>query len=106
MVAFIDAHREAHGVVPICEELQIAPSTYYEHRARAKDPDKRPAREKRDEQFSEKGVAEPIAPAQDVQRLQNDRRLVVVAAGQAQQAVDHILGRKFIAEEPVQALKS
>lgn len=41
-----------------------------------------------------------------LKRLQNDRRLVVVAAGQAQQAVDHILGRKFIAEEPVQALKS
>ncbi len=41
-----------------------------------------------------------------LKRLQNDRRLVVAAAGQAQQAVDHILGRKFIAEEPVQALKS
>lgn len=30
-----------------------------------------------------------------LKRLQNDRRLVVVAAGQAQQAVDHILGRRF-----------
>jgi len=48
MVAFIDEHREAYGVEPICDVLPIAPSTYYEHRARAKDPDRRPAREKRD----------------------------------------------------------
>ena len=29
--------------------LPIAPSTYYEHRARQADPDRRPAREQRDE---------------------------------------------------------
>ena len=29
MIAFIDDHREAHGVEPICKVLQIAPSTYY-----------------------------------------------------------------------------
>ena len=51
MVAFIDENRDEYGVEPICEVLPIAPSTYYEHRARAKDPDKRPAREKRDEQL-------------------------------------------------------
>jgi putative transposase len=27
MVGFIDAHRDAHGVEPICEVLPIAPST-------------------------------------------------------------------------------
>ncbi len=32
MVAFIDAHREEYGVEPICTELPIAPSTYYEHK--------------------------------------------------------------------------
>ena len=31
MIAFIDDHREAHGVEPICKVLQIAPSTYYDH---------------------------------------------------------------------------
>ena len=51
MVAFIDEHRDAYGVEPICEVLSIAPSTYYEHQARAEDPDRRPAREKRDEQL-------------------------------------------------------
>jgi putative transposase len=29
MVEFIDAHREAFGVEPICRVLAIAPSTYY-----------------------------------------------------------------------------
>ena len=31
--------------------LPIAPSTYYEHRARRRDPDRRPSRAKRDEQL-------------------------------------------------------
>jgi len=34
IVEFIDAHREEHGVEPICAQLQIAPSTYYAHRTR------------------------------------------------------------------------
>ncbi len=49
MVAFIDAHREAHGVEPICTQLPIAPATYYAHNASAADPTKRPARAQRDE---------------------------------------------------------
>jgi len=49
MVWFIDAHRGAHGVEPICEELQIAPSTYYEHKARQADPERLPPRVKRDQ---------------------------------------------------------
>ena len=34
MVSFIDAHRAEYGVEPICAELPIAPSTYYEPKAR------------------------------------------------------------------------
>ena len=34
MSAFIDEHRDAHGVEPICEVLPIAPSTYYAARKR------------------------------------------------------------------------
>ncbi len=48
MVPFIDAHRAEHGVEPICKELPIAPSTYYEHKAREADPERLPARVKRD----------------------------------------------------------
>ncbi len=31
MVGFIDAHRDAHGVEPICAVLPIAPSTDTNH---------------------------------------------------------------------------
>ena len=48
MVSFIDDHRGEYGVEPICEVLPIAPSTYYEHRARQTDPARLPARAKRD----------------------------------------------------------
>jgi len=49
MVAFIDEQRAMYGVEPICEVLPIAPATYYEHQRRRLDPERRPAREKRDE---------------------------------------------------------
>jgi transposase InsO family protein len=65
MVAFIDEHRDVYGVEPICQVLPIAPSTYYEHRARAEDPDRRPAREKRDE------LLRP-----EIQRVWNDNHAV------------------------------
>lgn len=48
MLAFIDAHREEYGVEPICAQLPIAPSTYYEHKARQADPERAPARIRRD----------------------------------------------------------
>ncbi|WP_262269091.1 IS3 family transposase [Microvirga yunnanensis] len=52
MKAFIDEHREVYGVEPICRVLPIAPSTYYEHAARKADPERRPARERRDADLS------------------------------------------------------
>lgn len=48
MYAFIDAHRTAYGVEPICHLLGIAPSGYYKHRARVADPARRSARAQRD----------------------------------------------------------
>ena len=48
MIAFIDEHREAYGVEPICKVLPIAPSTYHEHAARRADPSRMPVRTKRD----------------------------------------------------------
>ena len=48
MVSFIDAHRETYGVEPICKVLPIAPSTYHEQKARQVNPDRLPARAKRD----------------------------------------------------------
>ncbi|HEY0354416.1 MAG TPA: IS3 family transposase, partial [Enterovirga sp.] len=48
MIAFIDDHRAVYGVEPICRVLPIAPSTYYTHAARRAEPDRLPARAKRD----------------------------------------------------------
>ncbi len=48
MKSFIDEHRDAYGVEPICRLLPIAPSTYRAHAARQADPDRASARAKRD----------------------------------------------------------
>ena len=50
MVVFVD-QQERYGVEPICEEIQIAPSSYYEHKARERDPDRLPDRIKRDKEL-------------------------------------------------------
>ena len=52
MLAFIDAHRGEYGVEPICEQLPIAPSTYYEHKSRQADPSRLPPRVQRDAELS------------------------------------------------------
>ncbi|MTH62390.1 IS3 family transposase [Paracoccus litorisediminis] len=49
MVSFIDMHRGAHGVEPICSVLPIAPSTYYNHLAKRADPARQSDRARRDE---------------------------------------------------------
>jgi putative transposase len=53
MVGFIDEHREKFGVEPICAVLPIAPSLYYELKARERDPHGRPGRARRDEELCE-----------------------------------------------------
>ena len=47
MVTFIDDQRAVYGVEPICAVLPIAPSVYYERRARCRDPNRRPPRVRR-----------------------------------------------------------
>ena len=49
MTQFIDEEREDRGVESICRELPIAPSTYYEEKAREADWMRRPPRARRDE---------------------------------------------------------
>jgi transposase InsO family protein len=46
--SFIDEHRSEYGVEPICQQLPIAPSTYYERKAREGDPERLPDRTRRD----------------------------------------------------------
>ena len=51
MTTFIDDHREEYGVEPICDELPIAPSTYWEHKRREREPERRSARSRRDSEL-------------------------------------------------------
>ena len=48
MSTFIDENRADYGVEPICAELPIAPSVYYEHKRREREPERRSARCRRD----------------------------------------------------------
>jgi len=49
MIRFIDDHREIYGVEPICRVLQIAPSTWYDHQAKRRNPALRSDRDLMDE---------------------------------------------------------
>lgn len=49
MIGFIEDHREEYGVEPICRVLPIAPSTYHDHAAKRRDPERRSERAKQDE---------------------------------------------------------
>ena len=48
---FVDAHRDTHGVEPICRVLRIAPSGYRRHAAQKRNPSLRPARARRDDEL-------------------------------------------------------
>ena len=48
MIGFIDDHRGAYGVEPICKVLPIAPSSWHAHAALRADPAKLPPRARRD----------------------------------------------------------
>ena len=52
MVSFIDEHRGKYGVEPICTQLPIAPSVYYEQKARETKPERVPQRVCRDIEMS------------------------------------------------------
>lgn len=54
MIAFIDDHREAHGVEPICNVLPIAPSTYHARAAGRRDSTRLSSRARRDAVLREK----------------------------------------------------
>ena len=54
MIAFIDDHRGAHRVEPICKVLPIAPSTYHAHVAKRRDPAKLSARARQDAALRER----------------------------------------------------
>ena len=54
MYAFIDEQRDAFGVEPICEVLQVAPSACRRHAARAREPSLLSSRAQRDAELTPK----------------------------------------------------
>ena len=58
MTAFIDEYRGSYGVEPIRATLPIAPSTYYEQKARQADPSWQSERAQRDAVLCEEILAE------------------------------------------------
>ena len=44
MTSFVDENRADFGVEPICAELPIAPSVYWEHKRREREPERCSAR--------------------------------------------------------------
>src|SRR3954469_4006467 len=53
MIAFIEDHRGAYGVEPICRVLPIAPSSYHAHVAQRTDPAKASPRARQDQVLME-----------------------------------------------------
>jgi len=53
MVAFITEHQGVYGVESMCKQLPIAPSTYYQHAARRREPRRVPERVRRDAELAE-----------------------------------------------------
>jgi putative transposase len=49
MYRLVDEHRQAYGVEPMCRVLQIAPSGYWRHAARQRNPQLRCAHAQRDD---------------------------------------------------------
>ena len=57
MTTFVDENREGYGVEPICAELPIAPSVYWEHKRREREPERCSARSRRDAELRRPGSA-------------------------------------------------
>ncbi|SLN72616.1 Integrase core domain protein [Palleronia marisminoris] len=78
----MDDFREGFGVEPICRELPIAPSTYYERKAIARDPSRASKRARRDNALREK-----------IRRVRSDNRGLYGA-----RKVWHVLRREGVAQ--------
>jgi putative transposase len=127
----VDTLRNEHGVGPVCQELDIAPSTYYRYQHHRMHPDRRSPREQRDhllkteiqrvydENHSVYGVRkvwrqllrEHISAARcTVERLMKAMGLAGVGRGKKvrttvsrkEAAADDRVNRQFVAERPDQ----
>ena len=75
MMDFMEESREAFGVEPICRTLQFAPSTYYDRRTVARDPDRASARARSDASLPPR-LAFLIAPRDRPEWVEYSRSLM------------------------------
>ena len=85
LVGFIDEHRAEFGVEPICEQLQLAPSTYYAAKKRETAPSARALRD-----------AE-MAPVIEALWLKNRKVYGADKLWRAARRADHDIGRDQVA---------
>lgn len=132
MVEFIDRERATYGVEPICEILQVAPSTYYRHKRLQAKPEERCARVKRDEvlvpeikrvyaqnhcvygarkvwkQLQRESITvarctvERLMKAQGLQGVRRGRRCITTIADDLAAKPLDLVNRQFVAEKPNQ----
>ena len=80
MIAFIDDHRQAYGVEPICKVMPIAPSTYHAHVARRADPSRLPHR-LRSERLPDSALSDQRGtPAREMREAGTSRCCICEAA--------------------------
>jgi hypothetical protein len=99
MVGFIDEHRETFGVEPICAVLPIAPSLYYELKARERDPDRRPARARRDEGLCEHVQREGAGRPRRAFRPRKIREPQDITPGALIEALPGVIARGLAGDE-------
>jgi len=127
MVSFIDQHRKAYGVEPMCAVLPIAPSTYYRCKYLQINPDKRSEEQlrveikrvwqenhgvygarkvwkqlKREWIMTGRGVVERLMKQLDIRGVSRGRRCrTTIASDVAEKPLD-LVNRQFMASRPNQ----
>ena len=88
MIGFIDGHRAAYGVEPICRVLPIAPSPYHAHAAQRADPARQSTRARYDAalQLDIKRVWEANFQVYGVRKVWRQLRREAIAAPRCQVA--------------------
>ena len=80
MIAFIDDHRQAHGVEPICRVLPIALSTYHAHVAKRVDPSRLSARDRTRDRCLKEGGGPARVLGGELPGLRGPQGLAAIAA--------------------------
>lgn len=102
MVVFIDACRAHHSVESICNELPIAPSTYYARKALERQPQHASCRKKREGVEVARCTVERLMQRLKIQGVQRGKLHKTTIPDETQDKPLDLVNRQFIAERPNQ----